>query len=69
MSVGILDGPVIRDPLSGQIFRRLISTTQVEKGKTAVEFENGLVSAVEESEDRQKGGNTRIIVPPLVIGW
>lgn len=59
----------IRDPLSGQIFRRLISTTQVEKGKTAVEFENGLVSAVEESEDRQKGGNTRIIVPPLVIGW
>lgn len=58
-----------RDPSTGQLFRRLISTTQIEKGKTAVEFENGLVSAVEESENRQKGGNTRIIVPPLVIGW
>ena len=59
----------VRDPLTGLIFRQLISVTQVEKGKTAVEFENGLVSAVEESEDRQRGANTRIIVPPLVFGW
>lgn len=58
-----------RDPLTGQIYRQLISITQVEKGKTAVEFENGMVSAVEESEDRQKAGNTRIVVPPLVFGW
>jgi hypothetical protein len=59
----------VRDPQTGQISRQCISTTQVEKGKTAIEFENGLVSAIEESVDRQKGGNTRIIVPPLVIGW
>jgi hypothetical protein len=59
----------VRDPMTGQIFRQLISTTQIEKGKTAVEFENGMVSAVEESEDRQKSNNTRIIVPPLVWGW
>ncbi len=58
-----------RDPVSGQFYRKLISVTQIEKGKTAVEFENGMVSAVEESEDRQKSGNTRIIVPPLVWGW
>ncbi len=59
----------VRDPMTGQIFRQLISVTQIEKGKTAVEFENGMVSAVEESEDRQKSNNTRIIVPPLVWGW
>lgn len=59
----------VRDPVTGQIFRQLISVTQIEKGKTAVEFENGMVSAVEESEDRQKSNNTRIIVPPLVWGW
>ncbi|OYV06289.1 MAG: hypothetical protein CFE26_07085 [Verrucomicrobiales bacterium VVV1] len=59
----------VRDPATGQIFRQLISVTQIEKGKTAVEFENGMVSAVEESEDRQKSNNTRIIVPPLVWGW
>jgi hypothetical protein len=59
----------VRDPITGQIFRQLISVTQIEKGKTAVEFENGMVSAVEESEDRQKSNNTRIIVPPLVWGW
>lgn len=59
----------VRDPITGQIFRQLVSVTQIEKGKTAVEFENGMVSAVEESEDRQRGANTRIIVPPLVWGW
>jgi hypothetical protein len=33
-----------------------------------VEFENNIVTAIEESEDRQ-GGNVRIIVPPVVFGW
>ena len=58
-----------RNPLTGEIYRELISVTQVEKGKTTVEFENGFVSAVEESEDRQHGGNTRLIVPQVVFGW
>lgn len=58
-----------RDPYSGQWVRRLVSVTQVEKGKTAVEFDNGFVSAVEESENRRGGGNVRIVVPPLVFGW
>lgn len=56
------------DRTTGQTFRRLVSVTRVEKGKTAVEFENDVVTAVEESEDHQ-GGNVRIIVPPLVFGW
>lgn len=57
-----------RDPGTGQFVQRLVSVTQVEKGKTAVEFENGVVTAIEESEDH-KGGNVRIIVPPVVFGW
>ena len=56
------------DRTTGQTFRRLVSVTRVEKGKTAVEFENDIVTAVEESEDHQ-GSNVRIIVPPLVFGW
>jgi hypothetical protein len=56
------------DPLNGQVYRQFSHSTQVEKGRTNVEFEDGLVSAVEESEDRQ-GGNVRIVVPPLIFGW
>lgn len=56
------------DRTTGQSYRRLVSVTRVEKGKLAVEFENDLVTAVEESEDHQ-GGNVRIIVPPLIYHW
>ncbi len=56
------------DPTTGATFRQLSHITQVEKGRTNVEFENGVVIAVEESEDNQ-GGNVRIVVPPLIFGW
>lgn len=56
------------DPVSGGIFRQLSHITQEEKSKTAIEFENGLVSAITENTSR-KGGNVRIIVPPLIFGW
>lgn len=56
------------DPVTGSVFRVLSHVTQVEKSKTAVEFENDVVTAVEESEDRQ-GGNVRIVVPPLLFRW
>lgn len=52
----------------GNAYRRLASITQVEKGKTAVEFVDDVVSAIEESEDHQ-GGNVKIIVPPLIFRW
>ncbi len=56
------------DRTTGQTYRRLVSVTRVEKGKTAVEFENDVVTAVEESVDHA-GENVRIIVPPLVFRW
>jgi hypothetical protein len=56
------------DRSTGIAYRRLVSVTRVETGKTRVEFRNDAVTAIEESEDKQ-GGNVRIIVPPLVFGW
>jgi hypothetical protein len=56
------------DPSTGQVYRQLSHIEQVEKGRTSVEFGDGIVTAVEESEDHQ-GGSVRIVVPPLVFGW
>ena len=56
------------DPATGQAYRQLASITREEKGKSAVEFKNGLVTALEESENNGPG-NVRIIVPPLVFHW
>jgi hypothetical protein len=54
--------------VTGGVYRQLASITQVEKGRTAVEFVDDIVTAVEENENNQ-GGNVRIVVPPLVFGW
>lgn len=56
------------NPANGAVYRQLASVTREEKGRTTVEFEGDIVTAVEESEDRQ-GSNVRIIVPPVVFGW
>ena len=56
------------DPVSGQSFRQLSHITREETGKTVVEFEDGLVTALQEDEDNGPG-NVRIIIPPLVFGW
>ena len=56
------------DPVSGQAFRQLSHVTQEEKGKSVVEFANGIVTALEETENNG-GGSVRIIVPPLVLNW
>lgn len=56
------------DPTTGQVYRQLVSVTTEEKGKTIVEFKDGLVTALEENENRGPG-EVRIIVPPLVFGW
>jgi len=56
------------DPVTRQEFRVLSHVTREEKGKTVVEFENGLVSAIEESA-QDKPANVRIIVPPVVLRW
>jgi hypothetical protein len=56
------------DPVSGQSFRQLSHITREETGKTVVEFEDGLVTALQEDENNGPG-NVRIIIPPLVFGW
>jgi hypothetical protein len=56
------------DPVSGIAFRQLSHITQEEKNKTAVEFVNQLVTAVEESKD-SRGGAVKIIIPQLMFHW
>ena len=56
------------NPATGAVYRQLISVTQVEKGRTSVEFVDNVITAIEESENQQVG-NVRIIVPPVVYGW
>jgi hypothetical protein len=59
----------VRDPYTGQFYRTLSHVVREEKGHTKVEFKDDVVMAIEESEDREGGGNVRIIVPPMVFGW
>lgn len=56
------------DPRTGQLYRQFAYSTQEEKGKTVIEFTDGVVSAIEESEN-QKGGKVQVVVPPLIFGW
>ena len=56
------------DPVTGQVYQQFSHTTQEEKSRTNIEFVDGLVSAVEESESRRRG-EVRIIVPPVIFGW
>lgn len=59
----------VRNPLDGQIFRQLSHVTKEERGKTVVEFEDDVVTAIEESESAEGAGRVRIVVPPVVWGW
>jgi hypothetical protein len=56
------------EPTTGNVYRQFSHITQEEKSRTSVEFENNVVTAVEESEDH-KGGNVRIVIPPVIFGW
>lgn len=58
----------VRDPLTGKVFRQLSHVTREEKGKIVVEFENEVVTAIEETEN-DEGGGVKIIVPPIIFGW
>ena len=55
------------DPSTGQTYLQLSHVEQVEKGRTNVEFEDGVVTAVEESEGR--GGKVLVVMLPIVFGW
>jgi len=56
------------NPVTGRYYRELVSVTQIEREKTVVEFENDIVTAVEEST-AEKGGNIRVVVRPLFFRW
>ena len=58
----------VRDPLTGGVYRRYSHTTKEELGKIVVEFENEVVTAIEETENNE-GGKVKIVNPPLLIAW
>lgn len=57
-----------RDPATGGVYRRLTHTTKEEVSNTKVEFDNGVVTAVEESEDNGEA-RRRIVATPMVVFW
>lgn len=57
------------DRFSGAIYRQFSHLTREEKSKTVVEFENDLVTAIEETEQQRRAGGVRIIVQPIEIPW
>lgn len=58
----------VRDPATGRTYRQYSHTTKEELGKLVVEFENEVVTAIEESENNE-GGKVKIVVPPVVFAW
>ena len=58
-----------RDPVSGQVYKRFSHITREETGKTKVEFEDDIVTAIEETENRNGIGGVKIVVPPVVFRW
>jgi len=53
------------DRFTGSVFRRFSHSTQEEKSKTIVEFEDDVVSAIEESES-ESGGEVKIVRRPII---
>jgi len=59
---------MVRDPVTGGLYRQLTHTTTEEKSKVVVEFKNGFVSAIEISENNGPGKPT-IVSAPIVFAW
>ena len=60
-----------RGPITtrGTSFQPATQWVQVPVGKTKVTFENGVVSAISQTEDNAPTGRSRIVVPPLRAGF
>ena len=56
----------VREPSTGRVFRQLSHVTKEERGKTVVEFTDDVVTAIEETENRD-GGAVKIVIPPVVF--
>lgn len=59
----------VQNPQTGQIFRRFSHTTLEETENITIEFENDIVTAITNKQDHTKGGNTRIILRPIIFGF
>ncbi len=53
------------DPFSGTVFRRFTHSTQEEKSKTIIEFEDGVATAIEESEQENER-RIRTVTRPII---
>jgi len=58
----------VRDPYTGQIFRQLTHTTNEEKSKVVIEFENGFASSIEISKNNGPG-NPTTVGAPVIFAW
>jgi hypothetical protein len=57
------------DPVTGQTYRILSHVEQIERERTNVEYEDDVVSAIEESEDRRRRSALKTVIPPLLWVW
>jgi hypothetical protein len=58
----------VRDPYTSQIFRQLTHTTNEEKSKVVIEFENGFASSIEISKNNGPG-NPTTVGAPVIFAW
>lgn len=58
----------IRNPKTGEIFRQLVSITKVETGKQIIEFEDNVVSSIQNMTEKQHSSN-QTITPPIIFVW
>lgn len=56
----------VRDPKTGELYRQLVSITQVETEKRIVEFNDNLVSSIENITDKGRS-NAQIVIPPIIF--
>lgn len=59
---------LVRDPVTGALYNQYTHTTLEETSKLVVEFENDVVTAIEESENKG-GGRVRVVAPPIIFAW
>lgn len=59
---------MVRDPVSGAFFRQLTHTTTEETSKVVVEFEDGFVTAIEQTKNNGPA-QPRIVASPIMFAW
>lgn len=55
---------MVRDPYNGQVYRRLVAHEKIEKGKSTVEFKEGIVTGVSEKVDNSRRRELLVVPAP-----